>query len=739
VRDAVSRFAGATQRTRAAGRCNRLVAIAGSLLVSLGALIAAAPANAAITHVFDSSVAVTSPLQMAVDEATGSVYVVSSSGEHPPILKLDAEGAPSNFSSLGSNELFINKVTGHELFLSPQELAVDNSGGPNDGVLYVGRSQFQHTDKPGAMVFGRSGGFIGTTGPSSFEREESHAETFGNPCGVAVDSAGKLYLEWGGVERPNTSSWIDKYKPGEWVVGSNPEQEFPISGTMGGRQHQPGLGARGFCHVAIDTEGAVYTDKEGFFGGPLRRYSAGVFSLDNPPFKEIEPSANAVAVDPTTNDVYVDTFESIKRYDQDGTLIESLSDPELGTSAGVAVNGATHTVYVSSFTKGKVLIFKGVVTPDIEQVEATAGQTSASLSAQIGTAGAGDVEDCKLEYRKGGEASFGSSAQCSPDAAITPYTGPQGVSVDLTGLEKETTYEYRFAATNANATHRDVIRSFTTHNVADVTTEGPTGITQTSATLHGSFAGNGEPTSYYFEWDTGPFSPGAAGHSTTPKSAGSGTGHVEVPGETLTGLSIYLADSPAYHYRLVAENSSGKSWGDEETFHTLPPEPPVISGQSAGAVTESGAVLSAAVNPEGGPTVYGFEYGPTAAYGTSTQLGGPIGEADDRSDHPIESGIAGLAPGTTYHFRAVAINFGGTTHGPDMTFTTPGVIGPPSEGGSGGGGGPVVTPPPIGAPPPPRPKRCRKGFVRRHGKCVKRHRRRHHRRHHHHHRGSKHG
>ncbi len=32
--------------------------------------------------------------------------------------------------------------------------------------------------------------------------------------------------------------------------------------------------------------------------------------------------------------------------------------------------------------------------------------------------------------------------------------------------------------------------------------------------------------------------------------------------------------------------------------------------------------------------------------------------------------VLNLLPGTTYHYRLVATNGGGTTHGPDMTFTT---------------------------------------------------------------------
>jgi hypothetical protein len=65
-----------------------------------------------------------------------------------------------------------------------------------------------------------------------------------------------------------------------------------------------------------------------------------------------------------------------------------------------------------------------------------------------------------------------------------------------------------------------------------------------------------------------------------------------------------------------------------------------------------------------------------------------------------------LAQGTTYHFRVVASNEFGTTTGPDQSFTTQ-----------------SATPPPP--PPPPTEVKCRKGFVKRHGRCVKKHHRKH--------------
>jgi hypothetical protein len=134
-------------------------------------------------------------------------------------------------------------------------------------------------------------------------------------------------------------------------------------------------------------------------------------------------------------------------------------------------------------------------------------------------------------------------------------------------------------------------------------------------------------------------------------------------------------------------------------------------------VAPTSVTLGAQVNPGMGDTVFLFEFGTSTAYGDVTPPSASI--ADDTTDHPVSTGLTDLASGTTYHFRAVATNFGGTTLGADQVFTTPAapVVEPPlpstsntptGNQGSGGGGQEVV-----------KPKKCRKGFVKKHGRCVK--------------------
>ncbi len=669
------RTSSATATDFVVGRRAGLVAACLALVVCL--LISADRAHATVTHVLDSSFETNyesapgvfspvSPRAIAVDESTGSVYVVSESPAR--ITKYDADGNPSNFSGLSSNTINLS-----EPFAQPREIAVDNSGGINNGVIYLGRSGFGLGSS--AVVYLPSGSFVASITNSSVGEGNQ-----GPTCGAATNTTGDVF-----VSHPNAllqGPYIDKFHPGQWLAGSNPEQQWSIAGTMVGIPQET-------CKLAVDSENSIYVNNSYVTGaGNLLKYASTVFGLEEPPSRTIDTGSTYVSVDTSSDDAYSDRNNSIARFDSRGQLREIFGEGDFEESPSVVVNSATGTAYVSVLsaggeTKNEVKVYRTAITPDITNVVSSTGPTSATVGADIGTAGVGNVTGCMLQY--GTTATYGSEQPCTPDAGGTPYSGPQHIAVELAGLEKETTYHYRLTATNANGTTRDVDGMFTTHNVADVSTEAPTGVTQTSATLNGSFSGNGESATYLFEWGVDE----TYGNQTAAPPgipAGSPTGHASVSAQ-ITGLNVYLPESPAYHYRLVVTNTSGSTYGPDREFHSAPPFPPQVGEVSASEETPTTALLSAAINPGNGPTVYSFDYGTSSAYGLTTSVSQSIG--DDESDHMVNTELSNLSPGTTYHFRAVAANFGGTTHGPDLTFTTPAL---PS---------PTPAPGPSPSPPPP--------------------------------------
>ena len=87
-------------------------------------------------------------------------------------------------------------------------------------------------------------------------------------------------------------------------------------------------------------------------------------------------------------------------------------------------------------------------------------------------------------------------------------------------------------------------------------------------------------------------------------------------------------------------------------------------------VNTAGATLHGSINPSDKQTTYHFEYGPTAAYGSTTT---DATLPKSKAWQPVSVELAGLAPATAYHYRVVAWNGGGSkdrTVGADRSFST---------------------------------------------------------------------
>jgi hypothetical protein len=210
-----------------------------------------------------------------------------------------------------------------------------------------------------------------------------------------------------------------------------------------------------------------------------------------------------------------------------------------------------------------------------------------------------------------------------------------------------------------------------------VTTEGAVEIGGDSVTLTGHIVPDGTANivGCYFEYGTDASL--ALGkvpcNQATPISGAS-----DVSAE-LTGLTPLTP----YSYRLVAVQSDGQgfpSYGREITVTPVPSGAPNIGAATVTELTQTSVRLNGTISPNSAPTTYVFQYGTTSDYGSQVVGSGSIG--DDNSFHSVSAGLEGLSPGTTYHFRVVAVNFSGTEHGPDVTFTTPGDANPVPGGTS---------------------------------------------------------
>ena len=144
--------------------------------------------------------------------------------------------------------------------------------------------------------------------------------------------------------------------------------------------------------------------------------------------------------------------------------------------------------------------------------------------------------------------------------------------VVLSGLSPGMTYHYRLAVSNASGTVYGPDQTFTTAPATPPTvTTGAAGeVGTTSATLTGSVGPRGLATSYVFEVGTSTSYDGARLFG----NAGSSSGEVQA-----TAALQYLVPSTTYHYRLVATNFDGTTYGQDQSFTT--PGVPSPVGQPA--------------------------------------------------------------------------------------------------------------------------------------------------------------
>ncbi|HEY4279414.1 MAG TPA: hypothetical protein VGM91_14415 [Conexibacter sp.] len=208
------------------------------------------------------------------------------------------------------------------------------------------------------------------------------------------------------------------------------------------------------------------------------------------------------------------------------------------------------------------------------------------------------------------------------------------------------------ASSSALAAAAPTVTTGTTNNVADST-----------ATFNGTVNAQGLDTNYGFQFGT-----------TT--NYGQQTRLVTIPAETVdravSQAITSLTPGTAYHVRVFAANSSGTTFGADQTFTTTGtapapgPKPTVTTGSAIPTLT--GGTVSGQVNPQGRPTIYYFEYGTTTNYGNVTA---PQNAGAGTSVVNVQGSLTGLVENTAYHYRLVAVGPGGSiSTGDDRTFTT---------------------------------------------------------------------
>jgi phosphodiesterase/alkaline phosphatase D-like protein len=304
-------------------------------------------------------------------------------------------------------------------------------------------------------------------------------------------------------------------------------------------------------------------------------------------------------------------------------------------------------------SRGSDAVFTTLTPPDA--VTGSASSVTASSATLNGTVDP-NGRSTTFYFEYGTSTSYGTKTAAKSAGSAA---NAQSVNTVISGLEAGRTFHFRLVAQSDAGTSVGKDATFTTSGAPSVATGSVSAVAPTSATLHGSVTPNGLATTWWFEYGTST----SYGSKTAPQSAGSGASARSVS----AGIKSLRAGT-TYHYRLVAQNSSGRSFGSDQSFSTV--GPPSAQTGTAQTVAADSAVVTGSLDTHGRSTTWWFDYGTTTGYGKST----PAKSAGSKAGaQTVSIPLTGLTAATTYHYRLVAKSDAGTTRAADATFTTTGV------------------------------------------------------------------
>ncbi|MFZ1925148.1 MAG: choice-of-anchor Q domain-containing protein [Solirubrobacteraceae bacterium] len=140
-------------------------------------------------------------------------------------------------------------------------------------------------------------------------------------------------------------------------------------------------------------------------------------------------------------------------------------------------------------------------------------------------------------------------------------------------------------------------------------------------------------------------------------------------GDQMTSYMIVPSDAESQIECLVTVSGTYGSTEATSPSVEMPPNAPTVVPGAASSVTQTTATLNATVDPNGGNvTKCEFEYAPTESFTRRAPCAVLPGSGD--SAVSVSAAVTGLTASTTYHFRIVATNAGGTSDDTGETFNT---------------------------------------------------------------------
>ncbi len=366
-----------------------------------------------------------------VDTGNKRVEVFSAGGAY--LFEFNGSGAGLNEGKpAGSDGRSNEEATGR--FHDPEHIAVDNDpSSPSYEDVYVVDNTTEIQNQQGAQIenyggvvdkFSSSGAYLGQmTEEEHGARFDPHERDEGTiMCGVAVGHDGEVRIcgTKRNVPEPGaTGGFLDV----TYIYGYTDEEQNRFS--VQHRVHDGG------CIVVIG-ETTVESTVESFCGkGPV----------------------TGLAVEPSSNDVYIDDGSTVDRYSEEGSLIESFGSGQLQSGSGVVESGQSGEVYVADATADVIDVYevdKEPKAPAISEEQVTHVEaTAATLQAKIDPYRA--ETSYHFEYDTVPYETSAAHGTSTPEVSVGSGERPVAVSVRLTGLAPGRTYYYRAVAANAVA------------------------------------------------------------------------------------------------------------------------------------------------------------------------------------------------------------------------------------------------------------------------------------------------
>ncbi len=474
---------------------------------------------------------------VAVDRATGDVYVADaansrvekfdSSGsfvaawgwgvdDGTAALQVCASGCQAGISGAGAGQL-----------ATPKFVAVDNSGGPSAGDVYVGDTANNTVTK-----FDSAGNLVATNDGSG------SGNVFGSLAGVAVNGGGDL-----------------------WVYDGNADmRKFAQDGSFITQWNSfYGVTAAG---IAVDDDDNVYVVR----GVP----AVEKFSGEGSDLGELDGTGSATALAIDDGQLYVVEGASVNRFDTNCALpdcipSETFGGANIAGATGIASDGIR--LYVSDAANSEIDAFDATAVAYVATDPADPVTLGAATLHGTVSLGSEAATDCHFDY--GIDDSYGQTAPCetvdggqlSGPGDIPVDTNDHQVTSDLVDLTSNAVYHYRLVVSNADADSEGADQSFTVPGPPTISTTTATDIAATEAILRAQVHPHGEAATYHFEYGT------TTAYGTTiptpDASAGSGTQDLAIF-QPLSGLQ----PATTYHYRVVASSVNGTTTGLDKTFTT---------------------------------------------------------------------------------------------------------------------------------------------------------------------------